>query len=107
MARKKAPHPPWNNWYHCMFHTYGTWLPGDPRGFRTRHHKNHIEGDYKHPPEEDFSALHAHSKSLLKRPPVRFTIAQRAIVRDALLTSFKKWNQYCPVDDFGKLAFAL
>jgi REP element-mobilizing transposase RayT len=75
-----------------MFHTYGAWLPGDHRGFRTRHHKKHIEGDYKHPPEEDFSALHAHSKSLLKRPPVRFTVAQRTIVRDALLTSFSKWK---------------
>ncbi|MGH7177977.1 MAG: hypothetical protein ACREJC_11395, partial [Tepidisphaeraceae bacterium] len=26
-----APHP-WNDWYHVMAHTYGTWLPGDPRG---------------------------------------------------------------------------
>jgi hypothetical protein len=33
-----------------MGHTYGTWLPGDPKGFRTRHHREHIEGDYKKPP---------------------------------------------------------
>jgi hypothetical protein len=24
---------PWNDWYHIMTHTYGTWLPGDPKGF--------------------------------------------------------------------------
>jgi hypothetical protein len=59
MEQRKPPCAPWNNWYHCMFHTYGAWLPGDHRGFRTRHHKKHIEGDYNHPPEEDFSALHA------------------------------------------------
>lgn len=44
---------PWNDWYHIMCHTYGTWLPGDPRGFRTRHHREHVEGDYKSPPHPD------------------------------------------------------
>lgn len=24
--------------------------PGDPRGFRTRHHREHVEGDYRNPP---------------------------------------------------------
>ena len=37
---------PWNDWYHVMCHTYGTWLPGDPKGFRTRHHREQVEGDY-------------------------------------------------------------
>jgi hypothetical protein len=41
---------PWNHWYHCMGNTFGTWLPGSPKGFRTRHHREHVEGDYKHPP---------------------------------------------------------
>src|SRR3954468_9029001 len=45
---------PWNNWYHCMGNTYGTWLPGDPRGFRTRLHREHVEGDYRNPPKEDY-----------------------------------------------------
>ena len=37
-------------WYHCILSTYGSWLPGDPRGFRTRHHREHVEEDYKSPP---------------------------------------------------------
>ena len=37
-------------WFHVTAHTYGAWLAGDARGFRTRHHREHVEGDYKHPP---------------------------------------------------------
>jgi hypothetical protein len=32
---------PWCDWYHIMCNTFGTWLPGDPKGFRTRHHREH------------------------------------------------------------------
>ena len=38
------------SWYHVVLTTYGAWLPGDPRGFRTRHHREHVPGDYKAPP---------------------------------------------------------
>ncbi len=41
---------PWNRWFHCIGGTYGSWLPGDRRGFRTRHHREHVEGDYRNPP---------------------------------------------------------
>ncbi len=41
---------PWQGWYHCIGSTYGTWLRGDGRGFRTRHHREHVEGDYRQPP---------------------------------------------------------
>ncbi|MCC7147313.1 MAG: hypothetical protein IT443_12775 [Phycisphaeraceae bacterium] len=40
----------WRGWYHCVLTTYGAWLPGDERGFRTRHHREHVEGDYRDPP---------------------------------------------------------
>jgi hypothetical protein len=30
---------PWKNWYHVMGNTYGTWLPGSPKGFRTEMRK--------------------------------------------------------------------
>ena len=43
----------WNNWYHVNGNTYGTWLPGDPRGWRERGHKKHVAGDYKNPPPPD------------------------------------------------------
>ncbi|HEX3314753.1 MAG TPA: hypothetical protein VHR72_07680 [Gemmataceae bacterium] len=29
--------------------TYGSWLPGNPRGFRSRKHRIHSSGDYKNP----------------------------------------------------------
>jgi hypothetical protein len=63
---------PWNDWYHCTAHTFGTWLRGDPRGWRSRHHREHVEGDYKHrPPKGKYDQLHEYSKSLMKRDPVR------------------------------------
>jgi hypothetical protein len=37
-------------WRHVIINTRGTWLHGDPRGFRSRRHRIHSSGDYKHPP---------------------------------------------------------
>lgn len=69
---------PWNDWYHCVGHTYGTWLPGDPKGFRTRHHREHIIGDYKLPPPPGmYDKRHEKAKSLMKREPVYLDAAQR------------------------------
>lgn len=71
---------PWNDWYHCNGNTYGTWLPGDPRGWRARHHREHCEGDYKNPPAPGtFDELHAKSRLLLKRVPVRLSLEARKI----------------------------
>ena len=75
---------PWNNWYHCMGNTHGTWLPGDPRGFRTRHHKEHVEGDYKNPPVENYEQRLRKSKELMKRDPVYLTVTQRRRVVESL-----------------------
>ena len=62
---------PWNDRYHCTANTYGTWLRGDPRGWRARHHREHVEGDYKNPPPEGkCDKLHEYSKRLMKRDPV-------------------------------------
>jgi hypothetical protein len=59
---------PWRNWYHCMGNTYGTWLPGDPKGFRTRHHRSHVEGDYKFPPPPGYyDDLFDRSRRLMPR----------------------------------------
>ncbi|MEX0654502.1 MAG: hypothetical protein WDZ31_12195 [Phycisphaeraceae bacterium] len=71
----------WNNWYHCMGNTYGTWLPGDGRGFRTRHHREHVEGDYKFPPPPGmYDELFERSKRVMKRPAVFFPRELRAEV---------------------------
>ena len=77
--------PAFNGWYHCMSNTYGTWLPGDPRGFRTRKHREHIEGDYKCPPPKGkYENQHDRAKRLLKRDPVILIPRARPIVVDAI-----------------------
>lgn len=40
----------WTAWVHAIITTYGSWLPGDPRGFRDHDHRVHSSGDYKSPP---------------------------------------------------------
>lgn len=77
-------------WFHCVSHTYGAWLYGDPRGFRTRHHREHVDGNYKNPPPPGTYANElARSKRLLKQPPVVVSPDWRpvfgAAVRDKLL----------------------
>jgi hypothetical protein len=64
----------WNDWYHCMGNTYGTWLPGDRRGFRTRWHREHVEGDYKNPPPAGkYKKRYERAKKSMKREPVYLT----------------------------------
>lgn len=76
----------WNGWYHVDGHTYGTWLPGDPRGWREKRHKKHVEGDYRNPPPDGSGVgLHEHSRSLLKQPPVYLEPAQREVAGRALV----------------------
>ena len=76
----------WYNWYHCTTHTYGSWLRGDPRGWRARHHREHVIGDYKNPPPKGmYDALFEYSKSLMKRDPVRIERELRQFVLDAVI----------------------
>lgn len=68
-------------WFHITAHTYGAWLYGDPRGFRTRHHREHVEGDYKNPPPPGpYDRKLARSRALLKQDPVRLEPRWRPIV---------------------------
>ncbi|MEK6703723.1 MAG: hypothetical protein AABZ53_15795 [Planctomycetota bacterium] len=56
----------WNDWYHLNGNTYGTWVRGDSRGWRARHHREHVDGDYKHPPPEGtYDGLRKYSESLM------------------------------------------
>jgi hypothetical protein len=69
---------PWDDWYHCMGHTYGTWLPGDPRGHCPRHHREHVEGDCRAPPPRGArDGLYAHARASLTRAPVHLDAPQR------------------------------
>ena len=77
-------------WFHCTSHTYGAWLYGDDRGFRTRHHREHVEGDYKNPPPPGtYDDELASSKRLMKQEAVILSPDWRPIfgmaLRDKLL----------------------
>lgn len=77
---------PWNGWYHVSGNTYGTWLPGDPRGWREKKHRRHVEGDYKNPPPAGTGdELHRRSRGFLTHPPVRLAPKQREIVGQAMV----------------------
>src|SRR5437870_1204489 len=56
---------PGKQWWHVVISTYASWLPGEPRGFRSRGHKIHSSGDYKNPPPEgEHRGLHEYSKRI-------------------------------------------
>ena len=59
---------------HFTWTTYGTWLPGDRRGWSAR-------GDPHQPPDP---ALEARMRASLRWPPMYFSVPQRATVRDAI-----------------------
>jgi REP element-mobilizing transposase RayT len=56
---------PGKRWRHVVISTLNSWLPGDPRGFRTVDHKIHSSGDYKHrPPKGEHAGLHRYAKAI-------------------------------------------
>ena len=65
-------------WFHVILTTYGAWLPGDPRGFRTRHHRDHVDGDYKHrPPAGIYESFREKNAEALKHDPISLLAIQR------------------------------
>jgi len=78
----------WNGWYHITAGTYGTWLPGDGRGWRTRHHRRDVRGDYKNPPAKGSGdGLRRLSQRLLKNAPVVLSSSQRQAAGRAVVES--------------------
>src|SRR5437870_3344396 len=76
----------WNGWYHCTGSTYGTWVRGDARGWRARHHREHVEGDYKNPPPKGkYDRVHQKSKQLMRRERVVLTHEQRKFACRAMV----------------------
>lgn len=76
----------WEYWYHCTAHTYGTWLRGDPRGWRARDHREHVDGDYKHPPPPGkYTELFELSKSRMNRDPVKIRRDLHQFVLDQVI----------------------
>jgi len=54
---------------------------GDPRGWRSRHHREHVDGDYRNPPDPGaYDRELLKSKRSMKRDPVFLTPEQRVVV---------------------------
>lgn len=72
-------------WFHLIISTYGSWLPGDPRGFRTRHHREHVEGDYKSlPPEGMHARRHHESQQRMRQDGTVISAEFRSVIGEAL-----------------------
>lgn len=60
-------------------------MRGDPRGWRARHHREHVEGDYRNPPPPgEYDELHERSCRLMKRDPVFLDPTHRRIACAAM-----------------------
>ena len=81
---------PGKRWYHATFSTLNSWLPGDPRGFRSKHHRIHSSGDHRHPPPKgEHAGLHAYAKSIAAQP-ILLATTLRPIVGKAVHQSLDK-----------------
>ncbi|MDB5327734.1 MAG: hypothetical protein JWM57_3303 [Phycisphaerales bacterium] len=73
-------------WWHVMWHTYGAWLPGDPRGFRNKDHRIHSSGDYKKPPPiGEHAGLHQYAKRVSRAEVVLNTSKSRQTALESIL----------------------
>ena len=81
---------PGMRWRHVVISTLNSWLPGDPRGFRTKGHDIHSSGDYKHPPPKgEHAGLHQYSKQISGNPVV-IPRDLREVVGRAILAKLRK-----------------
>jgi len=83
-------------WFHCTWGTYGSWLPGDPRGFRSRHHREHVDGDYRNPPPEGiYEGLHRSAHDSLDGNAVVIPPDIRRPIGEAILGKLHALDVLC------------
>ena len=81
-----SPRPVAARWFHIIWTTYGTWLPGDPRGFRSRDHRIHSSGNVRRPPPPgEHAGLRGYARRTMRGEPVILTPAERGKVLESLL----------------------
>jgi REP element-mobilizing transposase RayT len=85
------------------FTTYGTWLPGDPRGFVGRVHDQRSDDfnttsrrehdQINTPYDADLSGLYKASQALMKGDPVWLTKEQATMIGDQFVATaeYRKW----------------
>ena len=72
-------------WIHFVETVYGAWLYGDARGFRTRQHREHVDGDYKNPPPAGkYDSKRRLSLESLKQSPVILPTTWRPVIGGAI-----------------------
>lgn len=82
----------WGNWAHIIINTHGSWLPGEPSGFRNRDHRIHSSGNVDHlpPPGEHAGLLrYSHSRA---RDAVFITAPARMPIAEALAEKLHELN---------------
>jgi len=87
-------------WWHLVQGTHRSWLPGDPRGFRSRRHRRHSSGDYRTPPPAgEHEGLHRAAEND-PTPAVCIPFEHREAVVDA-------WREACRRRDIDLLAVSV
>lgn len=90
-----------HGWFHVEIWAYGGWLPGDPRGFRSKEHRVHSTGDYRNPPPVwEHRGLYDAAKQAVRGRAISFTSDQRPLIG----TLCVKW---CETQSVGLLAVAV
>ena len=76
---------PGKRWFHLTLGTYGSWLPGDPSGFRSRSHRLHSGGDHRCPPPRgEHAGLHRHA-TRLAGPAIVLSQASRQRIGESIV----------------------
>ena len=77
-------------WRHVVLGTKNSWLPGDPRGWRSRKHRRHSSGDYrKPPPPGEHRNLHDHARRI-SGSPIVIPSDLRAVVGQAFVDRLRR-----------------
>jgi hypothetical protein len=80
--------------------TYGTWLPGEWRGWRTRHGRHQPGADRA--TREDGERLHAWSRKQMKRRPVTLSVKARTLALGVFVAALRDRGievVACSIDD--------
>jgi hypothetical protein len=90
-------------WRHVIINTKNSWLHGDERGFRSRGHRIHSSGNYKHrPPIEEHAGLRKYHEKR-SGEEVHISYGLRPIVGRAILEYFKSINVRVAAIAVGKV----
>ncbi|MEM6257301.1 MAG: hypothetical protein AAGI37_03185 [Planctomycetota bacterium] len=89
-------------WWHLILTCRGQWLPGDPRGFRSREHRVHSSGDYKsRPPQGEHAGLHAYQQ-VRSNEPVEVPQESRPVLGEAIINKCVATEAPCLVIATGR-----